>query len=56
MSKPPSRFYAAACQIDSPNPRTRDEISARTWVRESDGVVLRQEATQHGDTWILDRD
>jgi hypothetical protein len=35
---------------------TSDEISARTWVRESDGVVLRQEATQHSDTWILDRD
>jgi hypothetical protein len=35
---------------------TSDNISARTWVRESDGLVLRQEATQHGDTWILDRD
>jgi hypothetical protein len=35
---------------------TSDEINARTWVRESDGAVLRQEATQHGDTWVLDRD
>jgi hypothetical protein len=35
---------------------TSDEINARTWVRESDGLVLRQEVTQHGDTWILDRD
>src|SRR3954469_11722095 len=25
-----SRYYAAACQIDSPNPRTRDGIAART--------------------------
>jgi hypothetical protein len=51
----------------APNPRrsgvpclviqyTGDDISARTWVRQSDGLVLRQEATQHGDTWILDRD
>ncbi|MBA2707431.1 MAG: nitrilase, partial [Gemmatimonadaceae bacterium] len=24
------RYYAAACQIDSPNPRRRDEISTRT--------------------------
>ena len=24
------RYYAAACQIDSPNPRTRDEIAGRT--------------------------
>src|SRR5438034_1317514 len=24
------RYYAAACQIDSPNPRTRDGIAART--------------------------
>ncbi len=23
------RYYAAACQIDSPNPRTRDEVAAR---------------------------
>ena len=25
----PQRYYAAACQIDSPNPRTRDGIAAR---------------------------
>src|SRR4051794_1456401 len=25
----PARYYAAACQIDSPNPRTRDDIAPR---------------------------
>jgi hypothetical protein len=33
-----------------------DDISARTWVRELDGLVFRQEVTQQGDTLILDRD
>jgi hypothetical protein len=33
-----------------------DDISARTWVRQADNVVLRQEVTHHGDHMILDRD
>jgi hypothetical protein len=47
------RRSGVVCQVIQ---YTSDEITARTWVRESDGVVLRQEASQHGDTWILDRD
>jgi len=51
--KGPPRRSGVSCLVIQ---YTSDEISARTWVRESDGMVLRQEATQHGDTWILDRD
>jgi predicted amidohydrolase len=29
MPATPDRYYAAACQIDSPNPRTRDGIAPR---------------------------
>jgi hypothetical protein len=35
---------------------TGDDTSARTWVRESDGLVLRQEVTQKGDNLVLQRD
>jgi hypothetical protein len=33
-----------------------DEYTARTWVRESDGMVLRQEAEAHGETLVLQRE
>jgi hypothetical protein len=33
-----------------------DEVQARTWVRKSDGLVLRQEVTKDGETLILQRD
>jgi hypothetical protein len=33
-----------------------EEMSARTWVRRSDGFVLQQEVSKLGDTWILRRD
>jgi len=32
------------------------DVNARTWVRESDGLVLRQEARQGGDLLSLERD
>jgi hypothetical protein len=32
------------------------DFTARTWVRESDGLVLRQEATQGGETLTLERE
>jgi hypothetical protein len=35
---------------------TGEEMSARTWVRRSDGLVLQQEVTKSDDTWILRRD
>ena len=34
----------------------RDELVARTWVRVSDGKVLKQEAFQKGETLTLVRD
>jgi hypothetical protein len=33
-----------------------DEITARTWVRSSDGLVLRQEADRDGDRLIMQRE
>jgi hypothetical protein len=33
-----------------------DDLTAHTWVRESDGSVLRQDATVWGDTLVFDRD
>jgi hypothetical protein len=33
-----------------------DDMSARTWVRQKDGLVLRQEATRDDDTIILQRE
>jgi hypothetical protein len=33
-----------------------EDLRASTWVRESDGTVLRQEATQHGEKLVLQRD
>jgi hypothetical protein len=33
-----------------------DEFTARTWVRQSDGTVLRQQAEAHGDTLVLQRE
>lgn len=33
-----------------------DDVSARTWVRRSDGLVLQQEAGRHGNTVILQRE
>jgi hypothetical protein len=35
---------------------TGEELSARTWVRRSDGLVLEQEVTKSGDTWVLRRE
>ncbi len=35
--------------------RDNDDISAHTWVRESDGLVLRQEATLGHDKLVLER-
>jgi hypothetical protein len=35
---------------------TGDEYTARTWVRQSDGLVLRQEAGGHGDRLVLQRE
>ncbi len=35
---------------------TGDEMSARTWVRRSDGLVLRQEMTTPGETWVMERE
>jgi hypothetical protein len=35
---------------------TGDDFKARTWVREIDGLVLRQEATKAGQTMTLQRD
>jgi hypothetical protein len=35
---------------------TGDGITARTWVRERDGIVLRQEITQDGENLVLVRD
>jgi len=32
-----------------------DDLNGRTWVRVSDGLVMRQEATLSGDTWVLQR-
>jgi hypothetical protein len=32
------------------------EVSARTWVKQSDGLVLRQEALQGGEVLVLQRD
>jgi hypothetical protein len=36
--------------------RGDDELAAKTWVRESDGLVLRQEAAGFGDRVILQRE
>jgi hypothetical protein len=33
-----------------------EEHTARTWVRQSDGMVLRQEADAHGETLVLQRE
>jgi hypothetical protein len=33
-----------------------DEITARTWVRQSDGLVLRQEVEAHGEKLVLQRE
>jgi hypothetical protein len=33
-----------------------DDLNGRTWVRVSDGLVMQQEATLSGDTWILQRE
>jgi hypothetical protein len=33
-----------------------DDLNGRTWVRVSDGLVMQQEATMSGDTWILQRE
>jgi hypothetical protein len=33
-----------------------DDYTARTWVRQSDGLVLRQEAGGHGDKLVLQRE
>jgi hypothetical protein len=33
-----------------------DEIEARTWVREGDGTVLRQEMTKGRDHWVMQRE
>jgi hypothetical protein len=33
-----------------------DEFVARTWVRQTDGAVLRQQADAHGDTLVLQRE
>lgn len=33
-----------------------DDLAARTFVRESDGLVLRQEATSWGDTLVMERE
>jgi hypothetical protein len=35
---------------------TEEDRSGRTWVRVSDGQVMQIEATQSGDTWILQRE
>lgn len=32
------------------------DVTAATWVRASDGLVLRQEATRGGDRWVLQRE
>jgi hypothetical protein len=33
-----------------------EEYTARTWVRQTDGMVLRQEADAHGETVVLQRE
>jgi hypothetical protein len=33
-----------------------EEYTARTWVRQTDGIVLRQEADAHGETVVLQRE
>lgn len=33
-----------------------DEFTARTWVRRSDGLVLKQEARGPGDEWVMQRE
>ena len=33
-----------------------EEFTARTWVRQSDGIVLRQEAIFQGQTLVLERE
>src|SRR5262249_20252383 len=33
-----------------------DRTSARTWVREADGLVLKQEAELSGNTWVMTRE
>ena len=33
-----------------------DDYSVRTWVRVSDGTVMRQEATTSGEEWVLERE
>jgi hypothetical protein len=33
-----------------------DKMSARTWVREADGLVLKQEAELSGNTWVMTRE
>jgi hypothetical protein len=33
-----------------------DDLNGRTWVRVADGLVMQQEATLSGDTWILQRE
>ncbi len=35
---------------------TNEEMSAHTWVRREDDVVLRQEVTLSGDTWVMERE
>ena len=35
---------------------TGDDIHVRTWVREADGTVLRQEVEQHGESLVVQRD
>ena len=32
-----------------------DDVHGRTWVRISDGFVLKQEMTLHGDEWEIRR-
>jgi hypothetical protein len=38
------------------NQFTDDRMSARTWVREADGLVLKQEAGLSGNNWVMTRE
>jgi hypothetical protein len=48
-----SRKHTDACQVIA---YRGEDYQARTWVRASDGLVVRQEATHHGVTMALQRD
>jgi hypothetical protein len=56
LPQPEFREWDGALQSCLVIEYTGDDFSGRTWVRASDGLVLRQEAQAHGETLVLQRE